>query len=245
MSIDYSHSQNRHTLKGAEHALSQLFPGTMPKSILDVGCGPGTWLRAAIELGTSDVFGIDGVNIPSDQLLVDPKLFKQCDLSAPVDLGRRFETILCLEVAEHLDEKFASVLVETLTKHSDRIAFSAACPGQPGQHHVNCQWPDYWQKLFNRQGFVCEDSLRWQIWSNKAIEPWYRQNLFAAVKDISRAGKEDRIKPVVHPDMNSWIFPERERFESHIHQIEDGRVAASWYFKAMILGLSNKIKRHI
>jgi len=245
MPINYNHSQNRHTLKGAQATLSQSSALAMSKSMLDVGCGAGTWLRAALDLGISDVFGIDGVDIPSDQLLVDPRLFKQCDLTAPVNLGRKFEIVLCLEVGEHLDARSAAVLIGTLARHSDNVVFSAACPGQPGQNHVNCQWPEYWQELFNRQGFACEDSLRWQIWSNKDIEPWYRQNLFTAVKDVSRAGKEDRIKPVVHPDVNSWIFPERERFESHIHQIEDGRVAAKWYFKAMILGLTNKIKRHI
>jgi SAM-dependent methyltransferase len=245
MTIDYSHSQNVHTLKGPMAAFPRLFPQGMPTSILDVGCGNGTWLRAASNLGVPDVFGVDGVETSPQKLLFDPKQFKRYDLTALIELGRRFEVVLCLEVAEHLEATVAPVLVESLTKHSDKVVFSAACPGQPGQHHVNCQWPEYWQALFNARGYACEDSLRWQIWSVKDIEPWYRQNLFIAVKDFSTAGKEERIRPVVHPDMNSWMFPEVERFASHLRQVEDGRMPVAWYFKVPMLALANKTRRRI
>lgn len=246
MGIDYNHSKNVHTLNGAASALRRLLSAAeMPKSILDVGCGTGTWLRVALDLGVTDIFGIDGVEITSHTRLIDQKYIQKQDLTAPVDLNRKFDVVLCLEVAEHLDAKFAPVLIETLTKHSDHILFSAACPGQPGQHHVNCQWPEYWQELFNRLGFACDDSLRWQIWSDKSIEPWYRQNLFSAVKDAVKAGKEARIHPVIHPDINGWIFPEVERFAAHVRQIENGHMPVKWYIGAPMVGMANKIKRHI
>jgi len=75
------------------------------------------------------------------------------------DLKRKFDAVLCLEVAEHLDSAFAPTLIDALIKHGNLIYFSAACPGQTGQHHVNCQWPVYWQQLFNERGFACEDDL--------------------------------------------------------------------------------------
>jgi len=40
-----------HTLQGAAAALSAIFGSGAPKSLLDVGCGTGTWLRAAMDLG--------------------------------------------------------------------------------------------------------------------------------------------------------------------------------------------------
>ena len=200
MTIDYDHATNLHTLDGPRAAFPKLFPFRLPENILDVGCGTGTWLRAAIDSGISDVIGIDGVEIPQDRLLFPSDKFHCQDLGAPVDLGRRFELVICLEVAEHFDQDAGRILIRTLTRHSDVVLFSAACPGQSGQHHVNCQWPEYWQALFNSEGYACDDSPRWKIWDDPLIECWYRQNIFIARRDPN-AGKEPRIKSIIHPEM--------------------------------------------
>lgn len=200
MAIDYDHSQNIHTLRGASAALSALLGDRAPGSLLDVGCGTGTWLRAALDHGIPDVFGVDGVALTRDRFHAPQNIYRQIDFTRPFTLSRRFDVVLCLEVAEHLPAASAEPFIQSLTHHGDTILFSAACPNQPGQHHINCQWPEYWQALFNRAGFVCEDSLRWRIWRDVRIEPWYRQNVFQARKDPS-AGTEIRIEPVIHPDM--------------------------------------------
>jgi hypothetical protein len=245
MSVDYNHSQNIHTLTGPQVALPVLFADNKPSSLLDVGCGTGTWLKAAIDLGISDFFGVDGLEIPSDKLHVPVEKTRLQDLTRPWSLERRFDIAICFEVAEHLDGTFAPTLIDSLVKHSDTIFFSAACPGQIGQHHVNCQWPAYWQQLFNERGFVCEDSIRWKLWDDSRIEPWYRQNLFIARRNAASAGHEPRIKAVLHPDMLLLVLPENERFQAHIKQIEDGHMGLHWYLKIPILGFSKKIKRHI
>jgi SAM-dependent methyltransferase len=203
--VDYDHSENVHTLSGAVAALSSLLggqtpDGPLPESLLDVGCGTGTWLRAALDLGVADVFGVDGVNVAPDRFYAPKSLYRQIDFTKPFDLGRGFDVVLCLEVAEHLPANAAEAFVTSLAKHGDLILFSAAIPNQPGQHHVNCQWPEYWQAIFNRAGYACEDSLRWRIWRDTRIEPWYRQNVFRAQKDAA-AGTEPRIEAVLHPDM--------------------------------------------
>lgn len=200
LGVDYDHSENVHTLTGASAALSALLDGQAPASLLDVGCGTGTWLRAALDLGVSDVFGVDGVDVTPEKFHAPKNVYRQMDFTKAFDLCRRFDVVLCLEVAEHLPASAAETFVGSLVTHGDLILFSAASPNQPGQHHVNCQWPDYWQALFNRLGYACEDSLRWQIWRDTRIEPWYRQNVFRARKHPS-AGSEPRIEAVLHPDM--------------------------------------------
>lgn len=247
MGIDYDHSQNLHTTAGPKAAFSKLFHDGLPGSILDVGCGTGTWLRAALDCGVLDVVGLDGVEIPREQLLLPHEKFLCRNLNTPVDLGRRFDVVTCLEVAEHLEPEVGKVLIQTLTRHADKILFSAACPDQPGQHHVNCQWPDYWQSLFNSQGFICSDSIRWQIWDDQNIEPWYRQNLFAARHDPQAAGKEDRIKRVVHPDFLMFIskgssFP---CWSEDVRRIEQGALQAKWYVTVPFKAIPRKIARHI
>lgn len=242
VSIDYDHSKNLHTVNGPKAGLPILFPQGMPRSLLDVGCGTGTWLRAASELGVSDLFGIDGMDIPADQLLIESDRFKKCDLTAPVQLGRSFDAVLCLEVAEHLDASCASTLVQTLVKHSHTIVFSAACPGQPGQHHINCQWPQYWQDLFNASGYGCDDSLRWRIWNDSRIEPWYRQNIFVASRSDS-AGQERRIPSLHHPEMIPMMV--EASFAEHAAEIENGRMPARWYLKALPKAFVRKIRRKL
>jgi SAM-dependent methyltransferase len=199
--IDYRHKLNRHGAQGPLVALPILLDGIRADSLLDVGCGTGTWLRAALDMGVERVRGIDGVALPASDLHVDPALIHVRDLSQDWKAEQRYDVALCLEVAEHLDESAAQPLIRKLTEHSDRVVFSAAPPWQGGQHHVNRQWPPYWQDLFNRHGFACYDRLRWKIWERREIEPWYRQNVFLAEKNEKEAGSEPRIPSVVHPDI--------------------------------------------
>jgi SAM-dependent methyltransferase len=243
--IAYDHAANHHahSVEGADAALRTLFPDGVPGSILDVGCGTGTWLRAALDLGSNDVFGVDGVAVPVSQLLIAPKLFRQYDLNQRLDLGRRFDLVLCLETAEHLRPGSAATLIDTLAAHSDTILFSAATPGQPGTNHLNCQWPAYWQELFNARGFVCSDAVRWQIWNDARIEPWYRQNLMLAECRPERAGKESRIQPVIHPamvDIYSW-----DRIEGDRVGITQGSMPLAWYVTAPLKAAAAKMRRRL
>jgi hypothetical protein len=199
-----------------------------------------------MDLGAAEVLGIDGVQVPREQLLIPPDRFKQQDFTAIWDLGRQFEAAFCLEVVEHLNEANGSALVDALVKHSDAILFSAASPRQPGQDHLNCQWPCYWQKLFNERGYACDDSPRWRIWDDPQIEVWYRQNIFVA-RRRPEAGKEPRIRSIIHPGM-PVIISEREAWASfveHVLQIENGQMPVSWYFLTPFRALIRKAKRSL
>jgi SAM-dependent methyltransferase len=205
MTIDYDYKKTSHTLPGPVAALPFFFPDKIPKSLLDVGCGPGIWLKAALDFGIADVVGIDGISLTQQEFMASNEFFRKIDLEQPWDLHRTFDAILCLEVAEHLEQAKAKDFIKSLTRHSDTIFFSAARPGQGGQHHVNCQWPEYWQKIFNEFGYICSDSIRWKIWDLKELEPWYRQNIFVATKNLNNTNKEPRIPRVIHPEMLSSI----------------------------------------
>jgi hypothetical protein len=204
--IHYSHHKNIHGTEGPKVALPIILRGKTPNSLIDVGCGIGTWMAAAVDAGITDVRGLDGVIAPTEQLVVPPELITEQDFRQDWRLGRRFDVALCLEVAEHLDEETGDRLVASLCEHSELVIFSAAAPFQEGDHHVNCQWPAYWQEKFNREGFACEDSIRWTLWDNTQIDPWYRQNLFIAYKS-QEAGAEEKIRSVYHPEMVPYLVP--------------------------------------
>jgi SAM-dependent methyltransferase len=242
MRVDYDHSLNLHTVRGAKIALERFFGNTPPGTLLDVGCGTGTWLRAALDLGVKNIYGIDGIEVAEDYLLVPRRCIQVKDLSRRVYLDRKFDVVLCMEVAEHMPADGAPRLIETLVAHSDMILFSAAAPGQQGQHHVNCQWPRYWQELFNAHGYVCDDGFRWEIWDLDDIEPWYRQNVFTARHAPGLAGKEPRITAVRHPEMAG--VSEEQRIDL-IRQIERGSQRISWYFALLPRALTAKLARKL
>lgn len=156
------------------------------RSVLDVGCGVGTFLRVFAEKGVADIQGVDGDYVPRERLLIDPTRFRGQDLSLPLDLGRRFDLAMTLEVAEHLTDDKAGLFVDNLCRHADVVLFSAAIPGQGGTHHVNEQWPSYWRRLFDARGYRAYDPFRAILWDDESIEYWYRQNLVLFVNANGR-----------------------------------------------------------
>lgn len=245
--INYTHTSNTHTLEGPRMAIPIIFINGMPQSVLDVGCGRGTWLASFREFGVSDIYGVDGVDMDRTSLLFPPNQFLLHDLTTKLDLGRKFDTAVCLEVAEHLDEKDADTLIETLTRHTDTVLFSAACPRQPGQHHVNCQWPDYWQNIFNSYGFTCSDAVRWRVWNTPSLEPWYRQNMFQAKRNPAEAGKEERIRSVIHPDVIRLFEHEivSLALPSIVENASKGSQSVLWYIITPFKALWNKLARRL
>jgi len=244
MKIDYDYAKNVqwHWPEGPRAVLPHVFAEQKPSSVLDVGCGPGFWLRAVLDYGVPEALGIDGIELPAGQFAAPKELFRRQDLTVPWSLGRRFEIALCFEVAEHLDPAHGEILIASLTRHADRIYFSAACPNQMGQHHVNCQWPAYWQRIFNQHGYACSDDIRWKIWDLSSVEPWYRQNIFLASRAPQTAGQEERLEAVLHPEMLPHLDTSRIRSEV-LGQIEAGNMVSSWYLKAGCRALMIKLGR--
>ena len=190
---------------GAERVLPEVFALIPCRSILDVGCGVGPWVAAAMKLGVADALGVDGSYVDRRLLLIPPECFQAVDLTQPVDLGRRFDLVMCMEVAEHLPR--AEPIVDTLVKHADAILFSAAVPGQGGTNHINEQWPDYWQKEFAKRGFRQLDVLRSRIWDIDDIPVCYRQNSFLYIAEEKLALYPRLMQAIDGPRPVAWVHP--------------------------------------
>lgn len=158
-----------------------------PQSVLDVGCGRGAWLSVWRRTGVSDVFGVDGAHVDLDALLVPRQTFASHDLVKAFDLGRSFDLVQCLEVAEHIPQTSADTLVESLVAHGKIVLFSAATPGQGGVLHVNERSFEYWSGKFEQRNFRRYDFLRPLISGDSAVEPWFRYNTFLFARDDAAA----------------------------------------------------------
>ncbi len=189
-----------------------------PRSIIDVGCGVGTWLNAADQLGVTDVVGIDGDHVERTRLEFPHARFVAADIAGLTwnDLAarlpggpRRFDLAVSVEVAEHLPESAASAFVDLLCALAPVVLFSAAVPFQGGTGHLNERFPSYWVPHFARAGLVPVDAIRRRIWHDEQIEWWYRQNilLFATPEAIAarpalaraRENTVESALDVIHP----------------------------------------------
>ena len=169
---------DRTAARSANGLIRRLVQELQVSSVLDVGCGRGVWLAQWLQNGATDVLGVDGPYIDIGALHVPTSSFLAQDVSRPLSLGRHFDLVQSLEVAEHLPETCAEIFVDNLTRHSSVVLFSAAIPGQGGEHHVNEQPWEYWRAKFAARGFQLYDFLRPRICNDATIYFWYRFNTF-------------------------------------------------------------------
>jgi len=123
------------------------------KSSLDLGAGDGWYSKVLSDIGV-DTWAVE---LYQEAIRCFPALVAAVahDLREPLDLGRRFDLVICLEVAEHLPERAESVLCDTIARHCERLLlFSAAPPGQGGRGHVNCKPRQHWIQLLQERGLV-------------------------------------------------------------------------------------------
>jgi SAM-dependent methyltransferase len=191
--------------------LLDLFPNP---SVVDIGCGNGTWLKGFQDRGVTDFLGVDGSYVDANILKIPVNHFLSADLSKPLAIDRKFDISMTLEVGEHIPTESSDAFVETLTNLAPVVMFSAAIPHQGGDYHINEQWQDFWAKKFQAKGYIAIDYIRPKVWSNENVAHWYSQNVVLYIhQDYWNAHPElqqklqsyrvvDLVKlRVVHPTM--------------------------------------------
>lgn len=187
--------------RASARTVARLLKGEMAiDSLLDVGAGHGAWAAEWIAAGVPDVLAVDGDYVARDRLAIPAGRFQPHDLSQPLDLGRRFDLVQSLEVAEHLPADKADVFVETLARHGDVVLFSAAVPHQGGEHHVNEQPLGYWRAKFARLGYRPYDFVRPRIASDAEVMPWYRFNTLIYANEAGATRLSTSILATKVPD---------------------------------------------
>jgi SAM-dependent methyltransferase len=176
----------RGSIASAKRLCTFLAPLLGVNSILDVGCGRGAWLREWRNAGVAIAQGVDGPYIRQQSLLIPVQDFTAVDLSKPFDLGRRYDLVSSLEVAEHLPRSSSESFISSLAAHADLVLFSAATPGQGGENHINERPLSFWQGLFEAEGYQAYDIVRPAFRSNNDVEPWYRFNTVLYANERAR-----------------------------------------------------------
>ncbi|MGB6269592.1 MAG: methyltransferase domain-containing protein, partial [Olleya sp.] len=135
-SVKYIHTSKIHNMSAPRIIVKCVLEYIKPKSVIDFGCGVGTFLKAFKENNVKDVLGLDGAW--ADRKLMSKYIefdeFREVDLEKEIFLEKKYDLAVSLEVAEHLSESSADILIKNLTQSSDIILFSAASPFQGGQN---------------------------------------------------------------------------------------------------------------
>lgn len=165
--------------------IDELIARFQPRSVLDVGCGTGKSLEYFVQRG------IDTVGIEGSALAISKSPHRDrmhcLNLNEPIDLQRQFDLVWSFEVAEHIHPRYADTLVDTLARHGDVVAVSAATPGQGGEGHLNEQPPEYWIEKFRERGFAYEAELTTRL---RGLEERHAENMLVFTrKSAAAAGR--------------------------------------------------------
>lgn len=231
---------------GSERSAEVMAPMVLelirPRSVVDVGCGVGTWASVFERLEVEKVRGIDGEYIDRSSLLIAPEHFIAADLKQPLSIEERFDLAVSLEVAEHLPASAATTIIKTLCSLSDVVLFSAAIPGQGGNHHINEQWPEYWAERFATRGYLAIDWLRDRVWNHPDVDYWYAQNilLYASPEAMKRLPRLKDLhqkhggtpRCLVHPR----LYDEHRQRSESLQRLE-WTPGVRWCTRALATGL--------
>jgi glycosyltransferase involved in cell wall biosynthesis/SAM-dependent methyltransferase len=142
--INYTYLHNEE-LPFAKRLTRWIKDNLNPQQVLDLGCGPGTYVECFRDQGVKAVGYDTDIRIQDKDYLVCKSLF---------DVEETGDLVLCMEVAEHIDGSNNQKIVEAMTNSLEPggvLIWTAAKPGQGGVGHINCQTKKYWVEQFKSQ----------------------------------------------------------------------------------------------
>jgi glycosyltransferase involved in cell wall biosynthesis len=144
-----------------------------PDSVLDIGCGPGTYVESLLDTG------INATGLDIDDRVHGKSYLKHQSLFDIKD--ERADVVICLEVAEHIEQEREDEVVEKVVSTVGKsLIWTAAAVGQGGIGHINCKNKEEWSEKITKAGLTRnlkrEEELKKYIQQDKHMG-WFTRNL--------------------------------------------------------------------
>ncbi len=238
----YNHEEFTHNLKDPNIIVPEVIKLLNPNSVVDIGCGLGTFLNVFKRLGVSDILGIDGAWVNKNLLYkyINPNEFLEWNLEKEIKLDKKYDLVLSIEVAEHISAESSDIFIQNLVNSGKMILFSAAIPNQGGQNHINEQWLTYWEDKFSNHNLVIHDIFRPIFWNNPELKWWYKQNLvLIAPKNFKLNSIKESIpmRNIIHYELFNKKFKIRDDNAEQLDNITKGKEKPAQYIKWLILSI--------
>lgn len=131
-------------------ALEFIIKEFCPKTMLDIGCGPGGMIAEA-KRNNIDAIGIDG--FPGKNKEKDVTIIIHDFTKGFFEHKKEFDLGWSCEFVEHVEEKYQKNYMNSFSC-CKVVAMTFAPPGKRGHHHVNCRTQEYWIDIFQKNGFL-------------------------------------------------------------------------------------------
>ena len=179
----HPNKQESLTLYNYMQSTYQAFFKSPFNSILELGTGGGE-ITTQFHEHQLDYIAVEGTTAGVEKLKyngIDPNRIIKSNLKFFECLDRKFDIVMCTEVAEHLEPWFASKVVDNCIKHANVVWFSAATGTHPPHyHHMNEVPLEAWDNIFANFGFVYSVKLNNTLY--RADRIYMNQSGFDSIK---------------------------------------------------------------
>tara|TARA_B100002019_G_scaffold216392_1_gene188993 strand:- start:8669 stop:9277 length:609 start_codon:yes stop_codon:yes gene_type:complete len=119
-----------------KQAVVDVFNKKNIKTVYDFGCGLGGYTKF---LNNNNIY-TEGYDGNPDTPILSNGMCKVLDLSKKFNLGKQMDYVFCLEVGEHIPQKYESTFIDNLHRHNKKgmiLSWATNNPYQGGHGHVN------------------------------------------------------------------------------------------------------------
>ncbi len=165
-----------------------LYEELKPNSVLDLGCGVGSYLEGFLNAGCKNLLGIELSFSDVEKYIVEDirSHIIEGDVTTSLNLNRKFDCVISFEVGEHIAPYGTEKFIDNLILCSDRyIILTAAPPGQRGTGHINLRSKDFWIESIVSKGFLYREDLveKYRVkWKEFNVEKYILNNLMVFKK---------------------------------------------------------------
>ena len=148
----YGNSKDKSGCRCPGVAFIKFYIDYLEPPIIDLGCGRGDTVELIKNKGF-ECYGYDQIEINKNMFVAD--------ITKPIDFAVQPNTIICMDVIEHIDEKLLEGLFQNFKKSKKQVLSIHNGPSilKGKELHITKKPFSEWEMFIENQGFNIENSI--------------------------------------------------------------------------------------